>query len=106
MPPSEKPAAWPATTKPWTRVHIDYASPIEDKMVLVVVDSYSGWIEAVATNRATTAATIEILRSIFGRFGLPNCLVSDNGSAFVSAEFEEFITKNAIRHIRTALFHS
>ncbi|XP_037505210.2 uncharacterized protein K02A2.6-like [Rhipicephalus sanguineus] len=105
MPPAEKPVACPATTKPWTQLHIDYAGPIEDKMILVVVDSYSGWIEAVPTQTATSAATIEILRDIFARFGLPTCLVSDNGTSFCSAEFREFVIQNGIRHFRTAPFH-
>ena len=74
-------------------------------MILVVVDSYSGWIEAVHTQTATSAATTEILRDIFARFRLPTCLVSDNGTSFCSAEFREFVIQNGIRHFRTAPFH-
>lgn len=37
--------------------------------------------------------------------GLPEVLVSDNGSCFTSTEFQEFIQKNRIRHIRTAPYH-
>lgn len=71
-------------------------------MILVVVDSHSGWIEAIPTNSASAATTVELLRSIFARFGLPSCLVSDNGTSFTGAEFQEFVKGNCIRHIRTA----
>ena len=42
---------------------------------------------------ATTTAgkTIEDLRAMFARFGLPKCLVSDNGPQFVLQEFTNFL---------------
>ena len=45
------------------------------------------------------------LRSIFITHGLPEVLVSDNGTAFTSAEFHEIVNKNGIRHISTAPYH-
>ena len=35
-------------------------------------------------NDTTAEKTIEILRSLFSRFGLPNQIVSDNGPQFIS----------------------
>lgn len=102
MPPSTEPLAWPATKQPWTRVHVDYAGPVEGKMILVVVDSFSGWIEALPATTATSATTVELLRTTFARFGLPTCLVSDNGTPFTGAEYQDFVKKNGIRHIRAA----
>ena len=32
---------WPKTDQPWSRIHIDFASPLEDHYYLIVVDSYS-----------------------------------------------------------------
>ncbi|KAG8174287.1 hypothetical protein JTE90_020774 [Oedothorax gibbosus] len=74
-------------------------------MILVVQDAHSKWIEAVAVRNATTAVTIEKLYEIFARFGFPGCIVSDNGSVFRSAEFDEFIKRNGIRHLFTAPYH-
>ena len=45
------------------------------------------------------------LREIFATHGLPEVLVSDNGTAFSSTEFQEFTKRNSIRHIRTAPYH-
>ncbi len=68
-------------------------------MFLVVVDAHSKWIEAVPTNQScTSVTTITKLRSIFATFGIPEMLVSDNGAAFTSTGFENFMIKNGIRH--------
>ena len=51
------------------------------------------------------AVTIEKLRAMFAVHGLPETLVSDNGTVFTSAEFKEFLQRNNIQHIRTAPYH-
>ena len=53
----------------------------------------------------TSAATTKAPRSIFSTHGLPEILVSDNGSAFTSNEFKTFLKENGIRHITTAPYH-
>ena len=37
--------------------------------------------------------------------GLPEIVVTDNGSNFVSRQFEDFLKQNGIRHIRTTPYH-
>ena len=37
--------------------------------------------------------------------GVPDTIVSDNGSGFTSREFKEFATANGIKHITTAYYH-
>ena len=39
---------------PWARLHLDYAGPVEGKMVLVMIDAHSKWIEAIHTSTATS----------------------------------------------------
>ena len=42
---------WLPTSRPYQRVHIDYAGPVEgDNMLLVIVNSYSKWPEVCITN--------------------------------------------------------
>ncbi|KAL1480419.1 hypothetical protein MTO96_051039 [Rhipicephalus appendiculatus] len=45
------------------------------------------------------------LRAMFARFGIPEMLVSDNGTALTSEEFTEFARSNQIRHITVAPYH-
>ena len=74
-------------------------------MILVIVDAHSKWIEALTVNAATSNATIEKLQSVFTIHGLPEVIVSNNGTAFTSEEFKEFIQKNGIRHLTSAPYH-
>ena len=69
---------------------------------LVLLDAYSKWIEAKVFSTATSTATVEHLTSIFSVHGLPKVLVTDNGTCFTSAEFQEFTKQNGICHICTA----
>ena len=82
-------------------MHIDYAGPIRNRHLLVVVDSYSKWLDVVIVPSANSANTIQSLRTIFSTHGLPEVIMSDNGAPFVSAEFKEFLSKNEIRHTTT-----
>ena len=56
---------WELLSKPWTRLHIDYAGPFTGKMFLVVVDATSKWLEVEMVTRADSQITIEVLRNIF-----------------------------------------
>ena len=91
--------SWEWPSPPWSRIHIDYAGPLQGKMFLVVVDAHSKWIEVSIVNSATSVSTIQKLRSIFATHGLPKVVVSDNGSVFSSSEFQQFMMKNGIQHI-------
>ena len=98
-----RPWSWP--TRPWARLHLDYAGLVKGKMFLVLIDSHSKWIEAYNTPSATSRAVIEELRTTFARLGLPETVVTDNGTCFVSKEFEHFLKQNGIRHLTSAPYH-
>ena len=56
-------------------------------------------------NSTTATATIQVLRTVFARFGIPESIVSDNGPQFTSSEFTEFCHVNGIRHVRVPPYH-
>ena len=93
---------WPMTHKPWTRLHVDYAGPVEGWMLLIVVDSYSKWIDALPTHSTTMQVTTKLLEQLFAIHGLPEVIVSDNGTCFSSSEFSSFCSANGIRHLTSA----
>ncbi|XP_055642439.1 uncharacterized protein K02A2.6-like [Toxorhynchites rutilus septentrionalis] len=103
--PHSTPVPWPKTSKPWQRIHVDYAGPIEGDYYLLAIDAFSKWPEIIKTGRITSAATIGILRGLFARLGMPETLVTDNGTQFTSADFSNFCTMNGIEHLTTAPFH-
>ena len=74
-------------------------------MLFVVVDAHSKWLDVAVVSSVTSSVTIEKLRSMFATHGIPEIVVSDNGSVFTSDEFETFMTFNGIRHIKSAPYH-
>ena len=42
---------------------------------------------------------------MFTQFVIPETVVSDNGHCFVDAEFEEFLSHNGIKHLKSASYH-
>ncbi|XP_043236344.1 uncharacterized protein K02A2.6-like [Amphibalanus amphitrite] len=81
-----------AVYRPWQRLHIDYAGPMEGgHWLLIIVDSYSKWVDAHITTSTSAAVTIDRLRQTFACHGLPLVLVSDNATAFASSEFSAFL---------------
>ena len=106
MPNKSVPHPWKPSTEPWERCHLDFAGPFMGSMWLLLVDSYSKWIEVVDMKSSTTSrSTIRELRKLFSRFGIPKTLVSDNGTQLTSAEFESFCLKNGINHIKIPAYH-
>ena len=97
------PWEWPG--RPWYRLHIDFAGPFEGKMILVIVDAHTKYIDAHLMSSTTAAATILKLRRVFATHGLPHMLVSDNGTSFTSAEFQQFCRTNGIKHVTTSAYH-
>ena len=96
------PWVWPV--RPFQRVHIDFC---EDKKLyyLVLVDCHSKWVDIKPMKHITAERTIDELRLIFAEHGLPEQLVSDNGPQFTSVEFDTFMKKNGIDHIKVAPYH-
>lgn len=82
---------WPG--KPWSRIHLDYAGPFQSRMFLVIVDSHSKWLEIHVTHSAASAVTIEKLQTTFAALGLPETVVTDNGTCFTNQEFQAFLKK-------------
>ncbi|BHF65205.1 hypothetical protein SprV_0200821500 [Sparganum proliferum] len=105
MPPRQPPVPWEPPERPWSRVHIDFAGPLNGVSYIILVDAYSKWPEIAPLNPTTASATIAFLRRIFSQHGLPEVLVSDNGSQFTSSSFEDFCRQHNIQHLRSPPYH-
>ena len=106
LPAKSIPHPWRSAEEPWQRIHLDFAGPYKGSMWLIVVCSYSKWIEVVdMLNNTTSTKVIKELRKMFTRFGLPKILVSDNGPQLTSHEFQNFCAKNGIQHVTIPCYH-
>ena len=97
------PWEWPS--RRWSRLHVNYASLFENHMFFVIGDAYSKWIDVFKTNSSTTAVTVQRLRECYSTHGLPDVIVSDNGTASTSEDFALFMSENGIKHITSAPKH-
>ena len=59
-----------------------------------MVDAYSKWMEVLVMQGTISKKTIEEIRKIFSTHGIPEVIVSDNGTNFASHEFKEFMDDN------------
>lgn len=105
MPSNTSTASWNWPSGPWRRLHLDFAGPFMDQMFLIVVDAHSKWLEVFPMKSATSETTIQALRRLFSQFGLPEHIVTDNGSQFTSAQFKKYLERNNIRHTCSAPGH-
>lgn len=96
---------WTFPVSRWSRLHIDFAGPVNGTTFLVCIDAHSKWPEVVRMSSTTSEETVRVLRSLFSRHGLPRQIVSDNGRQFVSDTFRRFLKDNGIKHITSAPYH-
>ena len=63
--------------RPWDKVGADYFS-LAAKDYLIVVDYFSKYPEVVEVESKSAEATIEVLKTIFARNGIPTIVIADN----------------------------
>nr|XP_054771124.1 uncharacterized protein K02A2.6-like [Lytechinus pictus] len=78
---------WEFPERPWSRIHIDYAY-IDNQNVLIVVDAYTKWIEAIRLAHATAAATVTAMRRLFATYGIPETVVVTTAPSLSLKTFE------------------
>ena len=96
------PFEWP--DQPWYRIHIDHAE-FEGQLILVIVDSHSKFIDAHIVLSTSSSQTIRKLRQTFATHGHPHVIMSDNGTSFTSAEFQNYCTGSNIKLVHSSPFH-
>jgi transposase InsO family protein len=73
--------------------------------LLVAVDKFSKWIEARPITKLQTEQAVSFFTDIIHRFGVPNSIITDNGSQFTGRKFLEFCDKHHIHVDWAAIAH-
>ena len=98
-------------TRPWSHIAIDHVGPFPtsshgNKYILVIIDRFTRYAEAVAVKDTSAKTTSEaIIERVICRYGLPDVLLSDRGSGFTSELFTHLLKALSIKHIRTTAYH-
>lgn len=85
------------TSRPWQALYVDFIGPFPRSKsgfvyIFVVVDSFSKFVHIHPMRTATAKGIISFLeKSIFLIFGVPDKIISDNGSQFTSREYKSFL---------------
>ena len=58
--------------------------------LLVSIDKFSKWIEARSINRIKSEQAVLFFTNIIHRFGVPNTIITDNGTQFTGKKFLTF----------------
>ena len=58
--------------------------------LLVAVDKFTKWIEAMPVTNQSGHSVVKFFESIVYRFGVLHNIITDNGTNFTSKEFQEF----------------
>jgi transposase InsO family protein len=73
--------------------------------LLVAVNKFSKWIEARPVTNIRLEQAALFFTDIIHRFGVPNCIITDNGTQFTSKRFLDFYDNHHICVLWSAVAH-
>jgi transposase InsO family protein len=75
------------------------------RYLYVAIDKFTKWPEATPMVNITKASAIAFLKSIVCRFGVPNRIITDNGTQFKRQHFQEYYGDISIQLCFTSVAH-
>lgn len=87
--------------RPFQKVGVDICE-VKKNQYLVLEDYYSRYLEIMYLSNTSSRTVIFKLKSCFARYGIPECLVSDNARQFTSTDFRQFATQWNFKHVTSS----
>lgn len=83
-------------SEPFSVVSVDTVGPLPaddrgNKYIVVVIDAFSRFVELFPAVDATAVQAARALLEVFGRYGAPRAVRSDNGSQYTATLIKEFL---------------
>jgi hypothetical protein len=73
--------------------------------LFVTIDKFSKWIEARPITSIRSEQAMLFFTDIVHRFGVPNCIITDNNTQFISKKFLDFYDNHHIRVLWSVVAH-
>ena len=73
--------------------------------LFVAIDKVTKWIEAKPVATITAAKAKEFFQGIVVRFGVPNRIITDNGTQFTGSEFKDWCEELGIKICYASVAH-
>ena len=83
--------------RPWSKIAADMFH-VQGKNFIVVVDYYSKFPEVESIPDMTPESSIQALKAIFSRNGIPDLFISDNARQFDCQQFRQFSNDWEFKH--------
>ena len=83
--------------RPWQTVGSDLFE-LNGSYYILVVDYVSEFVKIAKLNNTSSASIVNNLKSIFARHGIPEIVVTDNGSQYSSQTFTAFADAHGFTH--------
>jgi hypothetical protein len=75
--------------------------------ILAVMDYFTKWVEAIPMKIVTSKDVINFIKEqVIHRFEIPQTIMTDGGSVFISEEFRKFATDIGIKLIRSSSYYA
>ena len=89
---------------PWSKLGADIFELVLQQF-LIMVDYWSNHFEVKKLKIITSASVIHALKVQFARYGIPEGLVTDNGTQIGSSEFANFAKTRRFEHKTSSLHY-
>ena len=102
----------PIISVPFSRVSMDIVGPLipasaeGHKYILTLIDWATGFPEAVPLKTIDSISVAESLLTIFSRVGIPNEILSDQGSNFTSRLMEQLHKLLGVKPLFSSIYHA
>jgi transposase InsO family protein len=73
--------------------------------LMVTIDKFSKWIKVWPLNNIKSEQAVSFFTDIIHRFGVPNSIITDNGTQFTGKKFLSFCSDHHIRVDWSAVAH-
>jgi hypothetical protein len=75
--------------------------------MLAATDYFTKWVEAILLKVASSTNVIEFVKEhIIYRFGIPQSITTDQGSMFISREFEDYASSTGFKLVNSSPYYA